>query len=115
MAETCERALKNAGITPDKIDYINAHGTSTPKGDIFEFNSVKTVFAGSLDKIHMSSTKSATGHTLGAAGALEAIFSIKAINDGILPPTLNLNDLDEECQLKLQERAFSMYNGRQLI
>ena len=87
-----ERALKNAGITPDKIDYINAHGTSTPKGDIFEFNSVKTVFAGSLDKIHMSSTKSATGHTLGAAGA------IKAINDGILPPTLNLNDLDEECQ-----------------
>ena len=93
-----ERALKNAGITPDKIDYINAHGTSTPKGDIFEFNSVKTVFAGSLDKIHMSSTKSATGHTLGAAGALEAIFSIKAINDGILPPTLNLNDLDEECQ-----------------
>ena len=78
-----ERALKNAGITPDKIDYINAHGTSTPKGDIFEFNSVKTVFAGSLDKIHMSSTKSATGHTLGAAGALEAIFSIKAINDGI--------------------------------
>ena len=93
-----EMALKDANITPDKIGYINAHGTSTPKGDIFEFNSVKTVFNNCLDKISMSSTKSATGHTLGAAGALEAIFSIKAINDSLLPPTLNLNDLDEECQ-----------------
>ena len=93
-----QRALNNAGITPEKIGYINAHGTSTPKGDIFEFNSVKTVFNNCLNQISMSSTKSATGHTLGAAGALEAIFSIKAITDSLLPPTLNLNDLDEECQ-----------------
>ena len=93
-----QRALNNAGIAPEKIGYINAHGTSTPKGDIFEFNSVKTVFNNCLNQISMSSTKSATGHTLGAAGALEAIFSIKAITDSLLPPTLNLNDLDEECQ-----------------
>ena len=93
-----QRALNNAGIAPEKIGYINAHGTSTPKGDIFEFNSVKTVFNNCLNQISMSSTKSATGHTLGAAGALEAIFSIKAITDSLLPRTLNLNDLDEECQ-----------------
>lgn len=93
-----QRALKNAGINTKNIDYINAHGTSTSKGDIFEFNSVKTVFANSLNKIHMSSTKSATGHLLGAAGAVEAIFSIMAMKDSILPPTLNLRELDEECQ-----------------
>jgi 3-oxoacyl-[acyl-carrier-protein] synthase II len=96
--QAMEKALKNANITPDKIDYINAHGTSTPKGDIFEFNSVKKVFANSLNKLSMSSTKAATGHTLGAAGAIEAIFSIIALRDSILPPTLNLVEQDEECQ-----------------
>ena len=95
--KSMERALKKAEITPDKIDYINAHGTSTPQGDVLEFNSVKSLFSNCLDKISMSSTKSATGHTLGAAGAIEAIFSIKAMNDGILPPTINLEEIDERC------------------
>lgn len=96
--QAMEMALKSANITTDKIDYINAHGTSTPKGDIFEFNSVKKVFANNLSKLSMSSTKSATGHTLGAAGAIEAIFSILTLKNNILPPTLNLTDIDEECQ-----------------
>lgn len=93
-----ERAIADAKITPEQIGYVNAHGTSTPKGDIFEFNSVKSVFANCLNTLSMSSTKSATGHALGAAGALEAIFSILALKDGILPPTLNLTEIDPECQ-----------------
>lgn len=96
--QSMESALRNAGLTPDKIDYVNAHGTSTPKGDIGEFNSVKKVFTANLDKLSMSSTKSATGHALGAAGAIEAVFSILAMQNNILPPTLNLTDVDEECQ-----------------
>ena len=92
------RAIADAKITPEQIGYVNAHGTSTPKGDIFEFNSVKSVFANCLNSLSMSSTKSATGHALGAAGALEAIFSILALKDGILPPTLNLTEIDPECQ-----------------
>lgn len=91
-------ALEKAKINPDEIDYINAHGTSTPAGDIPEFNVVKSIFNNSLDKLCMSSTKSSTGHMLGAAGAVEAIFSAKAIETGIVPPTLNLNNLDEACQ-----------------
>jgi 3-oxoacyl-[acyl-carrier-protein] synthase II len=96
--QAMQSALRNASLTTDKIDYINAHGTSTPKGDIFEFNSVKKVFANDLKKISMSSTKSATGHALVAAGAIEAIFSILSLKENILPPTLNLVDVDEECQ-----------------
>ncbi|MDR3290230.1 MAG: beta-ketoacyl-ACP synthase II [Rickettsiales bacterium] len=92
-----QRALKKAGIEPNKIGYINAHGTSTPMGDKCEFASIKSIFSDCLQNISMSSTKSATGHALGAAGALETIFSIQAMNNGILPPTLNLNDLDENC------------------
>ena len=90
-------ALKKAGISTDKIDYINAHGTSTPMGDTIEFNAVKEIFKDNLDKISMSSTKSAIGHLLGAAGAVEAIFCIKAMQDSILPPTLNLENQDEKC------------------
>jgi 3-oxoacyl-[acyl-carrier-protein] synthase II len=93
-----QRALKKSGIQPEQIGYINAHGTSTPLGDVCEFNSVKSVFSNCLDKISMSSTKSAMGHALGAAGSLEAIFSVEAMRNGILPPTLNLNDIDEKCQ-----------------
>ncbi|MEM6812135.1 MAG: beta-ketoacyl-ACP synthase II [Pseudomonadota bacterium] len=91
-------ALKNAKMNPEEIDYINAHGTSTPLGDGIECSAVKRLFANNLDKISMSSTKSAIGHLLGAAGAVEAVYSIKAIETGILPPTLNLDNVSEPCQ-----------------
>lgn len=93
-----QTALKSANIKPEDVDYINAHGTST-MGDMLEFNAVKEVFSSALDKISMSSTKSATGHLLGAAGAVEAIFCTLAIRDQIVPPTLNLDNPEEgtEC------------------
>ena len=90
-------ALNKAEINNDEIDYINAHGTSTPLGDILEFNAVKSIFSNCLDKVSMSSTKSSTGHLLGAAGAIETIISVKTIQDNILPPTLNLENIDESC------------------
>lgn len=90
-------ALKKAQINSEEIDYINAHGTSTPVGDVLEFNAVKDIFQNSLKKIAMSSTKSAIGHLLGAAGSVETIFCIKAIQNSILPPTLNLDNIDENC------------------
>jgi 3-oxoacyl-[acyl-carrier-protein] synthase II len=88
-------ALKHAGISPDDIDYINAHGTSTPVGDEIEVKAVKTLLGPAVGKVMMSSTKSAIGHLLGAAGAVEAIYSIKAVTDGIAPPTLNLDNPSE--------------------
>lgn len=91
-------ALGNAKINPEDVDYINAHGTSTPVGDGIECTAVKRLFDTALDKISMSSTKSAIGHLLGAAGAVEAIYSIKAIETGILPPTLNLENVSEPCK-----------------
>lgn len=93
-----EMAIKQAGLNYDQIDYINAHGTSTPVGDGIEFNSVKNLFKDHLDKISMSSTKSAMGHALGAAGAIEAIFSILSARDNILPPTLNLDEPADDCK-----------------
>ena len=87
-------ALKNAGLTPQDIDYINAHGTSTPVGDLVELKAVKELFGDT--KVSMSSTKSVVGHLLGAAGAVEAIFSILAMNNNVLPPTVNLEDPAEE-------------------
>ncbi|MGH1398204.1 MAG: beta-ketoacyl-ACP synthase II [Alphaproteobacteria bacterium] len=90
-----EAALKRAKLNPEDIDYINAHGTSTPVGDGIEFGAVKRLFANTLDSISMSSTKSAIGHLLGAAGAVEAIYSLKAVETGILPPTLNLETPSE--------------------
>lgn len=90
-------ALDKAKIDPEKIDYINAHGTSTQLGDVAEFKAVKEIFSKN-DNLCMSSTKSSTGHLLGAAGAVEAIFSAKAIETGIVPPTLNLDNLDENCR-----------------
>jgi 3-oxoacyl-[acyl-carrier-protein] synthase II len=93
-----EAALKRAKINPDEIDYINAHGTSTPVGDGIECTAVKRLFANTLDKVSMSSTKSSIGHLLGAAGAVEAIYTVKAIQTGILPPTLNLHTVSEPCK-----------------
>jgi 3-oxoacyl-[acyl-carrier-protein] synthase II len=90
-------AMRNAGLNPEDIDYVNAHGTSTPVGDGLEFGAVKRMFEGTLDTLSMSSTKSAIGHLLGAAGAVEAIYTIKALETGILPPTLNLENPSEEC------------------
>ena len=94
-------AVKRAGIAPGEIDYINAHGTSTPMGDELELKAVERLLGDAAAKASMSSTKSAIGHLLGAAGAVEAIFSILTIRDGVLPPTLNLDNPSVETQIDL--------------
>ncbi len=93
-----QAALRRASLNPEDIDYINAHGTSTPKGDEIELGAVKRLFGDAAHKLSMSSTKSAIGHLLGAAGSVEAIFSILAIRNGVVPPTLNLENPSEGCQ-----------------
>ena len=93
-----EAALKRAEVNPTDVDYINAHGTSTPVGDGIEVTAVKRLFADALDSVSMSSTKSAIGHLLGAAGAVEAIYTLKAMQTGVCPPTLNLTTPSESCQ-----------------
>ena len=98
-ASCMQNALRNGKITSNDIHYINAHGTSTPAGDIAETIAVKTVFKGNAKKIAISSTKSMIGHLLGAAGGVEAIFSVLAIRDQIAPPTINLENQDPECDL----------------
>ena len=94
-------ALKNAKMNLEDIDYINAHGTSTPLGDEIELGAVKRLFGAHAYKLTMSSTKSAIGHLLGAAGAVEAVYSIMAIKTGIIPPTLNLHNPSESCDIDL--------------
>jgi 3-oxoacyl-[acyl-carrier-protein] synthase II len=94
-------AVKRAGISPADIDYVNAHGTSTPMGDEIELSAVERLFGNSAGKLTMSSTKSATGHLLGAAGAVEAIFSVLSIRDNIAPPTLNLDNPSVETAINL--------------
>jgi 3-oxoacyl-[acyl-carrier-protein] synthase II len=90
-----QAALKRASLTPDMIDYVNAHGTSTPLGDLIEAKAVTRLLGEAAKTVSISSTKSATGHLLGAAGAIEAIYAIKTVQTGDLPPTLNLNDPEE--------------------
>ena len=93
------RAVSDAGLQPEGIDYINAHGTSTPYNDKFETLAIKKVFGEHARKVHISSTKSMTGHLLGAAGGVEAIISVKAIETGEVPPTINYETPDPECDL----------------
>ena len=99
-AVRCMRmAIKDAGLKPEEVDYINAHGTSTPLNDLTETIAIKTVFGDYAKKVPISATKSMTGHLLGAAGSTEAIFTILAIRDGILPPTINYEEPDPQCDL----------------
>jgi 3-oxoacyl-[acyl-carrier-protein] synthase II len=94
-----KEAIQMAGITPDKIDYINAHGTSTPLGDIAETKAIKKVFESHAYKLNVSSSKSMTGHLLGAAGGLEAVICVKSIMEQTVTPTINLDEADQECDL----------------
>ncbi|HEV2301603.1 MAG TPA: beta-ketoacyl-ACP synthase II [Stellaceae bacterium] len=94
-------ALRSAHLPPEAIDYINAHGTSTPLGDTVELSAVKRLFGGHAYALSMSSTKSAIGHLLGAAGSVEAIYSILAMRDGMVPPTLNLDNPSPDCDIDL--------------
>ena len=98
-ARGMHNAMRNAGINPDQVDYINAHGTSTPLGDLAETIAVKRCFGEHAKRLTVSSTKSATGHLLGAAGGVEAIFSALAIRDQVAPPTINLFNQDPKCDL----------------
>ncbi len=91
-----QAAMKRAGLTPTDIDYVNAHGTSTPLGDVIEAKAVARLLGDAIGSVSISSTKSATGHLLGAAGAIEAIYSIKAVETGMLPPTLNLMEPEDD-------------------
>jgi len=92
-------ALNDAGIEPDMVDYINAHGTSTPLNDRCETLAVKTVFGEHAQKLAISSTKSMTGHMLGAAGGIESVFAALSVKDQIAPPTINLQEASPECDL----------------
>jgi 3-oxoacyl-[acyl-carrier-protein] synthase II len=104
-----EMAVKDARLNAEQVGYINAHGTSTPAGDVEEARAIKRLFPNGQDHLHVSSTKSMTGHLLGAAGAIEAIASILAVRDQVIPPTINCDNLDPACaELKLdftQHRA----------
>src|SRR5690606_21337538 len=93
-SKAMELALREAGVSAADVDYLNPHATSTPIGDISELKAVSTMF-GSTENLRISATKSMTGHLLGAAGAIEAIIAIQAINDQVIPPTINIASLDE--------------------
>jgi 3-oxoacyl-[acyl-carrier-protein] synthase II len=94
-------AVARAGIEPADIDYVNAHGTSTPLGDEIELRAVEAVFGNAAGRLSMSSTKSAIGHLLGAAGAVESIFSVLAIRDNVAPPTINLDNPSVDTMIDL--------------
>jgi 3-oxoacyl-[acyl-carrier-protein] synthase II len=99
VAEMMRRALDRAGVSPDQVDYINAHGTGTPLGDVAETNAIKEVFGAHAHDLAISSTKSMVGHMFGAAGAIEAIVSALAIHEGVIPPTINYRHPDPACDL----------------
>lgn len=98
-ALSMQNALRDAGMSASDVQYVNAHGTSTPAGDTAECSAVKSVFGSAIDQVAVSSTKSMIGHLLGAAGAVEAIFSVLAIRDQVAPPTINLDEPDEGCDI----------------
>ncbi|MNS84517.1 3-oxoacyl-[acyl-carrier-protein] synthase 2 [compost metagenome] len=99
VARAMKKALKEAGLEPEAVEYINAHGTSTPMNDKLETQAVKSVFGEHAYKLAMSSTKSMTGHLLGAAGGVEAVATVLALTHGVLPPTINLDHPDPDCDL----------------
>jgi 3-oxoacyl-[acyl-carrier-protein] synthase II len=98
-ARCMKNAMNDAGLNAEDVGYINAHGTSTPAGDVAETMAVKLAMGDHAYKLVVSSTKSMTGHLLGAAGGIEAIFSILALRDQVIPPTINLDNQDPECDL----------------
>ena len=96
-----KNCLSNAGISPEEVDYINTHGTSTPLGDVAELKAIKEVFGDHAKNININSTKSMTGHLLGAAGAIEAVASVMSMQHGIIPPTINHKNVDENIDPEL--------------
>ncbi len=98
-ARCMKMALKGAGINPEQLDYINAHGTSTPMNDLYETMAIKRVFGDHAKKVLVSSTKSMTGHLLGAAGGIEAVYTLMTMQNGVVPPTINYTDPDPDCDL----------------
>ena len=92
-------AIEDAGLTPNDVDYVNAHGTSTPLNDKFETIALKRMYGDHAYNLAISSTKSMTGHLLGAAGGIEAAFSVLTVKEGVIPPTINIDDPDPECDL----------------
>jgi 3-oxoacyl-[acyl-carrier-protein] synthase II len=98
-ARSMRIAIKDAGLNPEDVDYINAHGTSTPLNDLYETQAIKFLFGEHAKKLMVSSTKSMTGHMLGGTGGVEAIFAVKSLQEGIIPPTINLDNPGEECDL----------------
>jgi len=99
LSQAMIKSLKDAKVEPHQVDYINAHGTSTPYNDKFETIAIKKIFGDHARKLHISSTKSMTGHLLGAAGSIEAVISVKAIETGVVPPTINYETPDPDCDL----------------
>jgi 3-oxoacyl-[acyl-carrier-protein] synthase II len=115
-AARCIRmALRSAAMNPSDISYINAHGTSTPQGDIAETQAIKTVFGDHARKVAISSTKGATGHMLGASGAVEMVICIKSIESNVVPPTINLDNPDPECDLDYVPRTAREMNVQAVV